>query len=516
MSDTQHRRGGGVAATASARGGKDAGKDTLSIGLQARSRLLAVALDTNALGRGRPHLGNLTTLAARLQVIGLPVWVPEPVAWEWAQHIGEDWQAALGTTAPSWRQLADAGLTVTPPASPYTDQSAVQRAFLEALAKIDNLTVVPLSADSAKEGLKDQILQRPPGRRKDGVKTGAADSAWLRDLQRAAQGDLSRVLLVSADGDIKRACQEWQVPTPLMRGWGQLLETLFTFTLDDSDATVTRLIVAYLRRRLFEDPPGGCGFTVTADPRQLAALVEDSLDREPDRHLISAELTHLDHLAGVINVSVQAPESSPAVPPGNGSRRPPTQAITHTALARVFFLGTAEFLYREDERLFTWREGDILVRVDMVFEIQDGGAVTSAESVREAAVYRSTEFGESSEALEAVCEALSTVPLLRFPDRWQDEEEAVTITGPGGVEVYVELERSSSWRAWTLTAVVGDDPAEFAELTCEPDEDMILDASGAGLGLTDYPFVLRVSGGPLPHGNPAWGLAAWVLSQLPV
>lgn len=56
------------------------GKDPLSIGLQARSQLVAVALDTNALDRGRPHLDKLRNLAARLKVIGLPLWVPESVA----------------------------------------------------------------------------------------------------------------------------------------------------------------------------------------------------------------------------------------------------------------------------------------------------------------------------------------------------------------------------------------------------------------------------------------------------
>ncbi|WP_433412985.1 hypothetical protein ACQP1V_27530 [Microtetraspora malaysiensis] len=349
------------------------------------------------------------------------------------------------------------------------------------------------------------------------MKTGAADSAWLRDLQDKAQGDLSRVLLVSTDTDIKRACQEWRVPPPLMRNGAQLLETLFTFTLDDSDATVTRLIVTDLRHRLAQNPPGGpCGFTVTADPRQLAILADDALDDGRNGHLISAELTQLNHLAGIVDVSVQAPEPSPATPPGNGPSRPPTQAVTHTALATVFFLGTAEFLSRENGHLSTWRENDILVRVDMAFEIQDGGAVTSAESVREAALHQSTGFSDSSEALEAVCEALSTIPLLRFPDRWQDTEETVTVTGPGGVEVYVELERRGPWSSWTLTVLVGDDPAEQAELTCEQDDDAILDDS-AGYGYhPDPPFVLRVSSGPIPHGNPAWGLAAWVMGQLPI
>jgi hypothetical protein len=77
--------------------------------------------------------------------------------------------------------------------------------------------------------LKDQILQRPPGRRKEKIKTGAADSAWLRDVLDRAGGDLSRVLLVTSDADIRPACREWGVPTPLIRDWGQVLTTLFTW-----------------------------------------------------------------------------------------------------------------------------------------------------------------------------------------------------------------------------------------------------------------------------------------------
>ncbi|MFI6883855.1 hypothetical protein [Streptosporangium canum] len=42
--------------------------------------------------------------------------MPEPVAWEWAQHISEDWQALFGPAGPSYRRLADTGLTVTPTA----------------------------------------------------------------------------------------------------------------------------------------------------------------------------------------------------------------------------------------------------------------------------------------------------------------------------------------------------------------------------------------------------------------
>ncbi|MER6008993.1 hypothetical protein ABT120_61420 [Nonomuraea angiospora] len=480
-----------------------------------------MALDTNALDRGRPHLGKLRTLAARLKVIGLPVWVPEPVAWEWAQHIAEDWQALFGPARTAYRRLGDAGLQVTSPSSPYADHEAVQDAFLESLKEIDNVTLVPLSAGNAKEGLKDQILQRSPGRRKDGVKTGGADSAWLRDLRDHAGGDLGRVLLVSADADVKRACQHWQTPMPLTRPWGQLLETLFTFSLDDSDATVTRLIVRYLRDRLNQTPSGPCGFTVTADSRQLAALAEETpasvLGSTWHRQLVSAELTHLNQLVGLIDVAVQTPDPASAT----SGRQAPSQPVTHTALARVFFLGTVEFLYRDRDRIHSRREDDVLVCADLAFEIQDGGAVTGAESRREAAVTRPRWFSESSEALHEVCEALSTVPLLNFPSDWPDEQDHIELSAPEGVAVYVELERRDPWSGWKLTVAVGDDPAEWVELTCEQDDEAILDAivpdyTPLAIVPRDPPFMLYVSDSSLPHENPAWGLAGWVMSQLPI
>ncbi|TMR90162.1 hypothetical protein [Nonomuraea basaltis] len=418
--------------------------------------------------------------------------------------------ALLGPAGPAYRRLAEAGLEVTPPSSPYGDQPAVQHAFLQSLKTIDNVTVLPLSADNARQALQDQILQRPPGRRKDGVKTGAADSAWLRDLSDHAGGDLSRVLLVSADADVRRACQQWQIPAPLLRGWGQLLETLFTFTLDDSDATVTRLIVGYLEDRLNQDPSGPCGFTVTADPRHLADLAEQTLGSGWHKQVISAELTHLEQLVGLINVAVQTPDPAAADPT-------PGRPVIHTALARVCLLGTAEFLYRENEETRTWQEHDVLVCADLAFEIQDGGVVIGADSRREAAVMRPFWFDDSSQALQEVCEALSTIPLLGFPDCWPDSQDYVELTGPGGTPVYAELERRDPWSAWRLTLAVGD-PAEWAELICEHVEEATWvapdpDPAEADV-FPDPPFELRVSSGPLPHRNPAWGLAAWVMSRL--
>jgi hypothetical protein len=52
---------------------------------------------------------------------------------------------------------------------------------------LDNLTemgatIIPVDGQAAQDALRDQILVRGPATRKGGVKTGAADSAWLRSV----------------------------------------------------------------------------------------------------------------------------------------------------------------------------------------------------------------------------------------------------------------------------------------------------------------------------------------------
>ncbi|MEV4081905.1 hypothetical protein AB0J43_16695 [Nonomuraea fuscirosea] len=177
-----------------ARGGSDSGgQEPVGISLEARGWLLAVALDTNAIDRGQANIAKLTTLAARLKMIGLPVWIPEPVAWEWAEHAGRQWEQFTAAASEPYTRLRAAGIELPP--VPFTQQTqSVQDRVLAAIRVIDNLVVVPLSPANALEGVRDQILQRPPGRLKatdskaGPVKTGASDSAWLRDLRERAGG----------------------------------------------------------------------------------------------------------------------------------------------------------------------------------------------------------------------------------------------------------------------------------------------------------------------------------------
>ncbi|MFI9848561.1 hypothetical protein ACIHFD_66970 [Nonomuraea sp. NPDC051941] len=149
-----------------ARGGSGSGgHEPVRIGLEARGRLRAVALDINAIDASQVNIAKLTALATRLKMIGLPVWVPEPVAWEWAEHAGRQWEQFTAAASQPYARLRAARIDLPP--VPFTQQThTVHDRVLAAIQLIDNFVVVPLSLANALAGVKDQILQRPPGRLK--------------------------------------------------------------------------------------------------------------------------------------------------------------------------------------------------------------------------------------------------------------------------------------------------------------------------------------------------------------
>jgi hypothetical protein len=65
----------------------------LGLSLAEPDYLTAAVFDANCFGYGRPDLNYLEFLARRLAEVGIETWVPEPVAWEWAQHVADDWDA---------------------------------------------------------------------------------------------------------------------------------------------------------------------------------------------------------------------------------------------------------------------------------------------------------------------------------------------------------------------------------------------------------------------------------------
>lgn len=177
--------------------------------------VIACALDANCMPRGRFVLEQIEGLSEAIesQELDIEIWIPEPVVWEWAEHLFDDVKRAREPYEAALARAEAAGLD--PPSDATEDGLAELRTVIagleDALEEIPGVRLLPLSeyASIAVEALQDQILQtgaasRKPGRDGAGVKTGAADSASFRLIEQQAAGELDKVVLVSADKDATR------------------------------------------------------------------------------------------------------------------------------------------------------------------------------------------------------------------------------------------------------------------------------------------------------------------------
>jgi hypothetical protein len=468
--------------------------------------LRAVVFDANAFGHARPDLAFLEDLAQRLHGIEIETWVPEPVAWEWAQHLAEDWEKVQTAMAEERRRLRRAGLTVH--SSPYRDAAAVVDAFLARLVAVPHLTVIPLTPENALLAVKDQILLIPPGRRKNDVKTGASDSAWLRTVLDEV-GDAARLLFVSEDNDINAAFEEWGKSDPLMRRRGQLKATMSEFTVDEGSAG--DLIRGYLTTSLSDSSQGEdtLGFDIDA-ASSLEGLIAASLaEDEPDTGLYGASLRRLTGLAGIADIYI---ESSPAAETDQPRTSELGPALTQTALATVCFLADAEAtvnrLYNgADPQVDVLNYDDVLVRVPMSFDIRDG-SVTAGRSEDEATVSLPPDgYRDPADATAALLETLSAVPGLTPPDAWPASGVLDLLAGSG--KIPVRLQTTDTGEGWRVSVVIGDD---IAELSCTYD-------ASARTGDREDTYYFRPpyqvdldNGGPAPF-NPLWALNQWILTR---
>lgn len=479
----------------------------LRLDLEDRKYLRAVVFDSNAFGHARPDISFLEDVARRLHSIGIETWIPEPVAWEWAQHLAEDWQTVQSAMADERRRLRRAGLS--PHSSPYADSSAVADAFLERLAGVAHLTVIPVSPENALAGLKDQILLTPSGRRKGDVKTGASDSAWLRAVLGEVGGDTQRLLLVSEDKDISAALGQWGQDCPQMRRRPEVKATMSEFVQDEGGAQ--NLIVRYLAALL--DDPGHDDETLGLgiDPSGMERRIASSLaEYEPDTALYGASLTRLTGLAGITDTYVEAPPAEQEQP-RTSELGPP---LAQTVLATVFFLADAEAtvnrLYNGgDPQVDGLDYDDVLVRVPMSFDIRDG-SVTAARTEDEADVSLPDDgYGTPAEAAAALLDSLSAVPGVAFPWRWPEADCVLDLSaGPRGKLVRVEI--ADPLGQWRFRVTVGTDTAA---LKCTRDY-RAMAGDDEGSFYTRAPYQIEAETRSPASFNLRWALNQWIISHI--
>jgi hypothetical protein len=481
----------------------------LRLDLEVRKNLRAVVFDANAFSYGRPDLAFLEDLAKRLHTIDIETWVPEPVAWEWAQHLSEDWHKVQTATADERKRLRRAGLAGHN--SPYRHERDVIKGFLKRLAAVPHLTVIPLSRKNALLALKDQILLKPPGRRESEVKTGASDSAWLRAVLDKVDGDTGRLLLVSEDKDIKAAFKEWQRACPLMRRRGQLKATMSEFTLDQGRAE--HLISHYLTASLGDSSQdeGTLSFDIDA-ASNLERLIASSLaDDEPDTALYAASLTRLTGLVGINGTYVDSASVQEADQPQTSELGPTS---TQTALATVFFLADAEAtvnrLYNGgDPHVDSLNYDGVLVRVPMSFDIRDG-TVIAGRSEDEAAVSLPDDgYHDPGDAAADLLDTLSTVPGLTPPEEWPDASVVWDLAAGIG-KTPVRLEITAPRGEWWLNVTIGTDTAE---LHCTYNDSAVVSDREDTFHVFP-PFQVEFhSGGPASF-NPLWALNQWIIARI--
>lgn len=488
----------------------------LGLSLPERDYLTAAVFDANCFGYGRPDLGYLEFLARRLAEVEIETWIPEPVAWEWAQHIADDWDAMRVRLGHEHRRMKKAGLS--PFESPYRDVAEVADAFLIRLGQISNVTLVPLSHENARQGLRDQILQLPPGCRKEGVKTGASDSAWLRDVLDRAEDDVARLLFVSEDKDLRAALATWQYAEPLTRSLKDLLATLFVVTVDSGAATQVLL------RYMLEVLPAEQGANVfdIGEAPDLQSVVERIIDYpEKSPHIDNVTISRVTRLAGIVSVTVEVadkgepngPESEDGEPDVNkrGMYGQFAQKSPHTVQATMMFLADAEAAvsrYDADDRYVTTvaTVQDVLLRVNMVFDLEAGVVVAVRAEGEVAAFGHHDAYDDENDAYFAVLEEIGDlVPGLDMSEKLAMSESFDEEIN--GHQVHIEY-RAIDVGEWLLRVEIDEDEAELA---CWYDVGArVWDGKDSFDMPGAYPMSVSISA----SSNPAWALSGWIIERL--
>ncbi|MFE3113877.1 hypothetical protein [Kitasatospora indigofera] len=486
-----------------------------------REKLKTVVFDANAYGRARPNLDHLRRLAARLAGIGIETWLPEPVAWEWAEHLALDWQVLKNAASDERQRLQAAGIDIP---MPFDDRNQVIAAGLENLFGIPNVKIIEVTGRSAIEGLKDQVLLREPAKLKGGTdkvrghKTGASDSAWIRDVLELAAPD--EILIVSSDKDVKSAFRFWNKPEPTLRVLDDLLPTLFNLVVDDGSARIA--IIRYLLDQLE---------TATADGRQLdlgridgmeAAILREWDGDSPRPNTYGARVISILALAGIGSVTVEADEPEPNDSP-SGRIHPALHigpADHHIAHATAYFLAQGEAALQTvfdggDPEATVHLINNVLVRVSLSFHFTDG-VITSMESdAAGQAMLIEPEYDTTEEAEAALAEALNVVPGIAMDD-YLDDTLAVDFPGTQA-QAEISIRRDTEDWELTVTLMAGDDDYldVVGEITaeCRYNPDSWYGGSREGFqGPNAFGVSLEGPGLSWVHG--LWALPAWLIQRI--
>lgn len=434
-------------------------------------RLKAVVIDANVFGRGAlPDLDLLERTAANLAALGLECWVCEPVLWELAEHLATAVDGARSVIRKTRSQLERAHLSTHGLTLPYADRAETIAAVEAACAAVPNLIIVPLSGEAAIAGLRDQIQQSGPGTTKGEadkqVKTGAADSAWVRDALARAGGDPRAILIATANrGDVEATCEAIGVPAPVMCEMRNLPHLLSKFVPAPQYLTrlVTQALINWLPCSMLADPHS----THDELSIDLGAVQEWSGDVDDTGiTLDSVEIRSLDALVWVRDVEIDADQVETTEPvTGHGGRLPPS-VIDGRLSADVGFLGTVDaygYTLDNDGAVKPWSgsNSNAIIRATVWVRVTDG-AVVDATGTGDTTVsvdQGEERFDESRDALEEAIQRIELLPGVQLPDAWPfdaEPDDLEQVLDVDGGPLHVDFS-GEPYEDWTLTLEAGEE-----------------------------------------------------------
>ncbi|MFD3580520.1 hypothetical protein ACFWVL_42420 [Streptomyces sp. NPDC058644] len=489
--------------------------------------------DANAYGMARPDFEHLKRLAGRLAKIGIETWVPEPVSWEWAEHVARDWQAVKNAARQEREGMKRAGLTVDVPTAHYSSRDTVIDTVLANLTAIPHVKVIELSGNSATAALRDQVLQRAPAKLKGDVKTGASDSAWLRDV--LARVSPEEIVIVSSDRDVKRAFEAWGKPVPMILRREELRPTLFDVTVDDGHAQAS--IVRYVLDRLPVGNVDGEGEGAKFDIGRIVGL-ESVIRREitnadPSSSIYGASVTRLVALAGLHSVSIEhnvPDDADDALVPeeGPGRRRPDElgTAKHDVAYATALFLAEGEVTVQpldtsDNPEVSVLRYDNILVRAQLSFRFTDGSITAVGAEADATALLVERTYDDEDDALSALVDALTSVPGLDLDTDFPWDTSSDVSAEIHGIPVRLGVEMKRDGGDWTLAVALwranpsGSDPDwdGEVEVACTYDPDSWWGGSRDGFQGPEA-YQVSVSAADLPGHHGVWSVPAWVIGRI--
>ena len=265
----------------------------------------AIALDTNFFGKGLPDVGKLRQWVRDARAAGFEIWIPEVVLWELAAHVWDIIQETNASIARLGGILAKAALPQVTPVS-FASLEELLDALDDAFIDLgDGLEIIGCKPEDAIEGLKDQIFARGTGEKKGGkggIRTGAADSAWIRSVLRVSDEGGNELVIVSNDPDVSRALEsEGRNDVVVFRTTDDARAALFPYGLAPLELTYDVLSHVQQALKAGGHPAWGGSF-----PSDVSMIIQDSWLRDTEQRVVAATITEFDRIVSAEPLSLSS------------------------------------------------------------------------------------------------------------------------------------------------------------------------------------------------------------------